>query len=223
MLTSSWGRALKQPQFNAGCRQLAMTVYPAETGLGDMPPVEASIASWTSLGPARVSSPSKVAHIECAKTDRLVTRSFNASARAARTGNALAMTLAALRRMLDPADGEAMGLLEAALSAHSQLTRDVGDSMAAAVLCRHQVWLAQTSLPEAIRTELLNLPVVPGHVFNPETQAVLDLTGRAAASREAVQRVCIRTVLAVNQAPRGGKPRPSPRSSFQRETGTETE
>ncbi|CAL8335358.1 unnamed protein product [Merluccius merluccius] len=41
MLTSSWDRALKRPQFNAGCRQLATTVYPAETGLGDMPTVEA--------------------------------------------------------------------------------------------------------------------------------------------------------------------------------------
>ncbi|CAL8362128.1 unnamed protein product [Arctogadus glacialis] len=79
---------------------------------------------------------------------------------------------------LVPADGDAMGLVEAALSAHSQLTRDVGDSMAAAVLCRRQVWLAQTSLPEAIRTELLNLPVAPGHVFHPETQAVLDRTER---------------------------------------------
>ncbi|CAL8346334.1 unnamed protein product [Gadus morhua 'NCC'] len=53
-----------------------------------------------------------------------------------------------------------------------------------------EVWLGQTSLPEAIRTELLNLPVAPGHVFNPETQAMLDLTERAAASREAVQRCC---------------------------------
>ena len=203
MLTSSWGRASKRPQFNAGCRQLAMTVYPAETGLGDMPPVEALIASLTPLGPARVSSNPSCPRKECAKTDRLVTRSFNASARAARTGNALAMTLAALRRTLDPADGDAMGLVEAALSAHSQLTRDVGDSMAAAVLCRRQVWLAQTSLPEAIRTELLNLPVTPGHVFHPETQTVLDRTERAVASREAVQRVCIRTGLAANQAPRG--------------------
>ncbi|XP_059898317.1 uncharacterized protein LOC132450257 [Gadus macrocephalus] len=176
MLTSSWGRASKRPQFNAGCRQLAMTVYPAETGLGDMPPVEESIASWTSLGPARVSSNPSCPHKECAKTDRLVTRSFNASARAARTGKlqwiqiltdgggelSCNNSLHAFAQDRDPADGDAMGLVEAALSAHSQLTRDVGDSMAAAVLCRRQVWLAQTSLPEAIRTELLNLPVAPG-------------------------------------------------------------
>ncbi|CAL8342654.1 unnamed protein product [Arctogadus glacialis] len=141
-----------------------------------MPPVEASIASWTSLGPARLSSNPSCPRKECAKTDRLVTRSFNASARAARTGNALAMTLAALRRTLDPADGDAIGLVEAALSAHSQLKRDVGDSMAAAVLRRRQVWLAQTPLPEAIRRELLNHFVAPGHVFHPESQAVSDRT-----------------------------------------------
>ncbi|CAL8350747.1 unnamed protein product [Boreogadus saida] len=99
MLMSSWGRALKWPQFNAGCRQLAMAVYPAETGLGDMPPVEASIASWTSLGPARVSSNLSCPCKECAKADRMVTRSFNASARAACTGNALAMTLARFKNI----------------------------------------------------------------------------------------------------------------------------
>ena len=48
--------------------------------------------------------------------------------------------------------------------------------------CCAVVWLAQTSLPEAIRTELLNLPVAPGHVFHPETKVVLDRTERAAAS-----------------------------------------
>ncbi|XP_075340396.1 uncharacterized protein LOC142399558 [Odontesthes bonariensis] len=138
MLRTAWGKTLQRPQFNPGCRQLAMAVYPAETGLGDMPPVEASVASWTSLGPARASPNPRCPRKECAKTDRLASRSFNASARAARMGNALAMTLAALRKTLDPADGDAMALVEAALSAHSQLTRDVGDSMASAVLCRRQ-------------------------------------------------------------------------------------
>ena len=62
--------------------------------------------------------------------------------------------------------------------------------MGSAMLCRRQVWLAQTSLPEPIKQELLNLPVAPGHVFHPGSQEVLDPAERTAASREAVRRLC---------------------------------
>ncbi|CAL8391814.1 unnamed protein product [Arctogadus glacialis] len=110
MLTSSWGRALKRPQFNAGCRQLAMTQL--KQGLG---------------------------------------------------------TCHQGRRQLPPGHHWALPGCPLTQVAH--------------------VWLAQISLPEAIRMELLNLPVVPGHVIHPESQAVLDRTERAAASREAVQRL----------------------------------
>lgn len=41
-------------------------------------------------------------------------------------GNALAITLAALRRTLSPDDQDAKALVDAALSAYFQLTRDVG-------------------------------------------------------------------------------------------------
>lgn len=129
MLRSSWGTNSKRPQFNAGCRQLANASYPVETGLGNMPPVESPMAALTSLGFSRVSSDPRCPRKECAKTDRLVTNSFNASARAARMGNALAITLAALRKTLGPDDHDSRALVDAALSSHSQLTRDVGNAM----------------------------------------------------------------------------------------------
>lgn len=203
MLRSTWGKPLQRPQFNAGCRQVALASYAAETGLGDMPPVEASIASWTSLGPAHLSSNPRCPGKECAKTDRLATRTFNAAARAARMGNAMAISLAALRRTLPPDDQDAKALLDAALTSHSQLTRDVGDAMASSVLCRRQVWLAQTKLTEAIRTELLSLPVTPGHVFHPDSQGVLDRAEQAAASRAAVQHACHRSASGCRRATPG--------------------
>ncbi|KAK0154023.1 hypothetical protein N1851_003886 [Merluccius polli] len=198
MLRSSWGKLMQRPQFNAGCRQLATATYPVETGLGDMPPVEPSMAALTSLGLTGVSPNPRCPRKECAKTDRLATRTFNAAARAARMGNALAITLASLRKTLSRDDQDARALLDAALSSHAQLTRDVGDAMGSAVLCRRQVWLAQTALPEPIKQELLNLPVAPGHVFHPGSQEVLDRAERAAASREAVQRVCRRPASVVS-------------------------
>ncbi|CAM4734950.1 unnamed protein product [Leuciscus chuanchicus] len=98
MLRTAWKKPSQKPQFNAGCRRLANARYPKETGLGDMPPVEQEIASWTTLGPAYASANPRCPKKECAKTDRLISRSFNATARAARTGNALAILLAALRK-----------------------------------------------------------------------------------------------------------------------------
>ncbi|KAK0138023.1 hypothetical protein N1851_025751 [Merluccius polli] len=158
------------------------------------------MAALTSLGLTGVSPNPRCPRKECAKTDRLATRTFNAAARAARMGNALAITLASLRKTLSRDDQDARALLDAALSSHAQLTRDVGDAMGSAVLCRRQVWLAQTSLPEPIKQELLNLPVAPGHVFHPGSQEVLDRAERAAASREAVQRVCRKPASVVSGA-----------------------
>lgn len=71
-------------------------------------------------------------------------------------------------------DLDSKNLVDSALAAHSQMTLDVGEAMSSAILCRRQIWLTQTSLPEAIRSELMNLPVMPGHVFKSDSQEVLD-------------------------------------------------
>lgn len=96
MLKRSWNNPTAPPQFNPRCRRLTKDQLETESGLADMPPVEREIAALTSLGPARVTTNPKCPVRECHKTDTLVCRSYNAAARAARSGNALAILLAAI-------------------------------------------------------------------------------------------------------------------------------
>ncbi len=60
--------------------------------------------------------------------------------------------------------------------------------MSSAILSRRQIWLAQTSLPDTIRKELIYMPVTPGRVFHPDSQATLDKAEQARCRREPVQR-----------------------------------
>ena len=98
----------------------------------------------------------------CHKIDTLVCRTYNAAARAVRSGNALAILLAATRRSVGPEDPDTLSLVDSALTVHSQLTRDVGAAMSATVMAQRQIWLAQTSLPEGVSRDLTRMPVVPG-------------------------------------------------------------
>ncbi len=82
--------------------------------------------------------------------------------RAAWSVNALAILLAALRRTTITQDQDTMRLIDSALAAHFQLTRDIGVAMSSAMMSRKRIWLVQTSLTENIRKEL-------GNVFHPES------------------------------------------------------
>ena len=159
-----------------------------DSGLADMPPDEREIAALTSLGPARVTANPKCPVRECHKTDTLVCRSYNAAASAARSGNALAILLAAIIKTLGPEDQDNMSLVDSALVTHSQLTREVGAAMSSAVLARRQVWLAQTSLPEGVRKDLIKMAVVPGKVFHPDSQGVFDSAEQSRRTIESVRR-----------------------------------
>ena len=117
----AWKKPCQKPPSSAGCRHSVNALYPAETGLGDMPPVEQAIASWTALGPAQVSANLRCPRKECAKTDHLLSHSFNAAACAACVGNALAILLAALQKK-SAEDQDSKALVNSALLAHSQLT-----------------------------------------------------------------------------------------------------
>ena len=81
-----------------------------------------------------------------------------------------------------------MSLVDSALITPSQLTRDVGAAMSSAVLARRQVWLAQTSLPEGVRKDLIKMAVVPGKVFHPDSQGVFDSAEQSRRTRESVRR-----------------------------------
>ena len=75
---------------------------------------------------------------ECDRSDRLVFTTYNAAAHAARSGNALAVLLAAIRKTSCAEDQDTRDMMDAALSAHAQLTRDIGAAMASAILTRRQ-------------------------------------------------------------------------------------
>lgn len=187
MLRKAWNNPIAAPQFNAGCRRFAKLNYPAESGMGNMPPVEREIAALTTLGPDKVTDNPRCPGKECQKTDRLMSQAYNAATRAARSGNALAIVLAALRKVVNTEERDVMNLIDTALITHSQLTRDIGASMSSAILARRQIWLAQTDLPETIRRELTSMPVIPGRVFHTDSQSLLDTADQARRRRESVQ------------------------------------
>ncbi|XP_076144523.1 uncharacterized protein LOC143127104 [Alosa pseudoharengus] len=146
MLRRSWGNPAGPPQVNAGCRALIKDQFESDSGLTDMPPVEREMAALMSLGPARVTADPRCPVKECRKTDTLVCQSYNAAARAARSGSALTILLAAIRKSLDPEDKDTMSLVDSALIAHTQLTRDVGAAMSTAVMARRACLTRRSSL-----------------------------------------------------------------------------
>ena len=174
MLMKGWSTPTSTSLFNAGCRGLAKMSYPPESGLGDMPPVGRQVPAWTSLGPYRVTDNPTCPWPQSKTTERLLCRTYNAAARAARSGNALAIMLAALRKATVGVNQDIADLFSSAVTIHAQLTRDVGAVMASAMLARRHVWLAQTSLPDNVRRELLGKPVVPTQVFHPDTPGILE-------------------------------------------------
>ncbi len=133
MLRKAWNSPAAAPQFNAGCRRLSR---PPDTGLAEMPPVEREMAALTSLGPERVTANPRCPVKECHKTDSLVCRTYNAATRAARSSNALAILLAAIRKTVSQEEQDTLNLIDGALVTHAQLTRDIGVAMSSAMLAR---------------------------------------------------------------------------------------
>ena len=172
MLRKAWNALGKTPQFNAGFRKLARALYPPETGLGDMHPVEREMASLTSLGPSKMTVDLHCPRKECDKTDHLACKAYSVSTLASRSRNVLTVHLAAVRKTAGAGDQDTK---DAALSALAQTTRDVGLAMSSATLARRQIWLAQTALPDAKRELVyvtLNMAIQTGNVFHPNTQAI---------------------------------------------------
>lgn len=143
-----------------------------------MPLVEREMAALASLGPDKVSVNPHCPLKECDKTNHLV--------RSGRVG---------LRRTAAAGHPDTKALIDAALSAHSQLIHDVGSVMSLAMMTRRQVWLVHMTLPENIRKELTTLPVVPGRVFHTDSQSVLDEAEWFLRTRVCVQCTFSRTMV----------------------------
>lgn len=215
MLKRAWHAPCRTPQYNAGCRKLAKAAYPLETGLGNVPPVEKDMAAMTSLCPTRLTADPHCPNRECDRSDRLVCKTYDAAARAARSGNALALLLAAIRKTSLAESQDTRNLVDAALSAHAQLTRDIGAAMSSAILARRQIWLAQTGLPDGIKRELTNMPVEPGRVFHGESQNFLERAEHSFRARESVNRTFRRPMFGARRQQQAYPTPPARRAGWQ--------
>ncbi len=76
---------------------------------------------------------------ECERTAYLACRTYNVAIRAAQSGNALSILLAAFRRTASSQDRDTMNLIDATLATHSRLTRDIAAAMSPAMMSQKSV------------------------------------------------------------------------------------
>ena len=219
-LRGTWDTAAPQGDPGRSCGGIRGIRYAPDTGLGWMPPVERDIALLTSLPPEKVSHNPAHSSMDGKAADKLLSLAFNASMRAARAGNLLAILLAAARRQVGGDNARLVETLTAALSVQSYVTRDIGDSLGRTVRLRRHLWLAETALPAAVRSQLVALPVEPDRVFHTSTRAALEQTGEARRARD---KICgafrsprpsgSRAYRAPPRPVQGGRPWPSPSPS----------
>ena len=101
----------------------------------------------------------------------------------------MAVLLAAVRKTVGAGDQDTKDLTDAAF-ALAQVTCDIGSAMSSVTLAlaRRQIWLAQTALPENMKSELKNMPVQPRKVFHLDSQAMLVKAQESVHTRKVVKR-----------------------------------
>ena len=137
-------------------------------GLDRMAPVDPSTDS-SIVSPDEALRPD--AHCprpQCRLTDDLLIRAYNIAACMGRIGNSLSHLILGLSQVLQ----------ESGVDSSTQTLSDTSHQtfalMSKVTLACHQVWLAQSSLSEGCHCTLSSLPVVPGHMFGPAAQQVLE-------------------------------------------------
>lgn len=158
----------------------------AEAGLDRMPAIEPAIASLI-VSPEEALRPTvRCPRPQCRVTDDLLTRTYNAGARAGRLGNSLAHLMFALSASLQEGSVSAnsVAFSDAALQAFALLTRELGRMMSFLCQTRRQVWLAQSHLTDACRKTLRCIPVEPGVLFGPAALEALQRTIQARETRQ---------------------------------------
>lgn len=166
-------------------RVLAAMRNAAGVGLDGMPAVEPAIASLIVSPEEALRQNVRCPRPQCRVTDDLLTRAYNAGARAGRLGNSLAHLLFALSASLQEEAGaaSATGFSDAALQAFALMTRELGRVMSFLIQTRRQVWLAQSALTEACRRALRSIPVEPGVLFGSAALEALERTIQARQTR----------------------------------------
>ena len=103
-----------------------------------------------------------------------------------RIGNSFSHLIQHLSQVLQESgmDSSAQTLSDASLQAFAFMSRELRRLMSTVTLARHQVWLAQYSLSEGCCLTLRSLPVVPGHMFGPAAQQVLERSAQVDQARQ---------------------------------------
>lgn len=185
-LHACWRDPSALSRLSADGRTLAAMNNAAEAGLDHMPAVEPAIASLI-VSPEEALRPTvRCPRPQCRVTDDLLTRTYNAGARAGRLGNSLAHLMFALSASLQEgsASADSVCFSDAALQAFALITRELGRMMSLLCRARRQVWLAQSPLTEACRKTLRGVPVEPGVLFGPAALEALDRTIQARETRQ---------------------------------------
>ena len=157
-------------------RALASMQNASKHGLDRMPAIEQTIASLI-VAPEEVLRPNaRCPRPQCRITDDLLTKCYDTAARMGCIGNSLSHLILALSQSLQSssADASVQSLSDTSLQAFAFMTRELGRLMSSLTLARRLVWLAQSPLSEPCRRTLHTLPVVPGELFGPAAQQVLD-------------------------------------------------
>ncbi|XDV29212.1 hypothetical protein PO909_032355 [Leuciscus waleckii] len=164
---------------------LAAMAEADEKGLGNMPPVEPCVSSLMVSPEEALRHNLRCPNPECRRTDDLLVKIYNTVSGLSRVGNSMAHLLLALHSALstNPPDNTASELLEAFLQALGSIAFSNGKALGLTTQAWRQVWLAQSKLPEACRSNLRQLPLVPGQICGPAAQEALERRVRAVESR----------------------------------------
>lgn len=185
-LQACWRDTKARSRLSADGRTLAAMHNAAGIGLDCMPAVEPAIASLIVSPDEALRRDVRCPRPQCRITDDLLTRAYDAGARAGRIGNSLSHLMLALSASLQEGNvnADSVTFCDASLEAFGLMSREIGRMMSILVQARRQVWLSQSNLTEAARRLLRSLPVEPGEIFGPAAQEALERTIQAGQTRQ---------------------------------------
>ncbi|KAK7898748.1 hypothetical protein WMY93_019601 [Mugilogobius chulae] len=140
-LHTCWRDPTSLSRLSADGRLLASMFNSSQAGLDRMPPVEPAIAALIVSPEEALRHTVRCPRPQCRVTDDLLTRAYNAGARAGRLGNSLAHLMFALSASLQEGGTptNAVGFSDAALHTFALMTRELGRVMSYIVQARRQL------------------------------------------------------------------------------------
>ena len=168
-------------------RTLASMRDADKNGLDHMPGVDQCIRALVLSPDEALKRDARCPSAQCRVTDSLLSKAYDSAACMARMGNSLSVLLLAQSRILESESGsELNNVNDVALETFALMSRELGRVMSTLVVARRQVWLAQApKLSDHCRKVLRQLPVVPGQLFGPEADKLLEHRQQSQQASEA--------------------------------------